>query len=92
MNYLILSIIENIGPEAFWNILGRKSSQLFGRECAGSTIWMIFSLCLRSLITTLKLDQLLPNGIIFALPIFFQVAIILENIYYCRLFRQYFLS
>jgi hypothetical protein len=71
MNYFLLTLFESVGPEALWSVLGRKSSQMFGKECGGSALWMFFSLFLRSLTVWLGLPT--PHGIIFALPIFFQV-------------------
>jgi hypothetical protein len=76
MNYFLLTLFESVGPEALWSVLGRKPSQLFGKECGGSAIWMFFSLIIRSLVTFLGLRSIVPNGVIFALPICFQVSTI----------------
>ena len=58
---------------AFWDILGRKSSLVFGRECGSATIWMLSVLLQRTIIWLLGLDAFLPYGIIFAFPLIVQV-------------------
>jgi hypothetical protein len=51
------------GPvEELWDLLGRKLSLLFGRECAKVSIWMFFALIIRNIIIILKLDKYIPNG------------------------------
>ena len=58
--------------EAIWDLLGKKVVQIFGKECASASVWMFFTMCLRAMFITLKLDSWVPYGIIFALPYFIQ--------------------
>ena len=51
------------GPvEELWDLLGKKLSLLFGRECAKVSIWMFFALIIRNIIIILKIDKYIPNG------------------------------
>lgn len=59
--------------EKLWNFLGTANCQLFGRECARSSCWMFFSLFLRFVCITLRIDWLVPNGFIFAFPYLMQI-------------------
>ena len=56
-----------------WDVLGKKSSLLFGRECLSAAIWMLFTLVLRSTLWLFGLLPYIPYGVIFALPMFIQL-------------------
>lgn len=90
MSLFLLSLFENFGPQALWNVLGRKSSQLFGKECSRSAIWMFFSLFIRLCVFLLGINSIIPNAIIFALPFWFQVTF-LKSLYITLILFLYFL-
>lgn len=63
------------GIELIWVQLGRKSSQIFGNDCACAAIWMFLILWIRLLVGLLKLNSYIPYGEMFASPLFLSVRI-----------------
>lgn len=57
-----------------WKYLGTNLSLLFGTECACAAVWMFISLLLRSITVILRINSVVPYGIIFAAPLFIQLV------------------
>jgi hypothetical protein len=59
--------------EKIWDLLGHKSSQLFGRECASATIWMLVSLAIRCIFVISLTEKYIPYGIFFSIHFLIQM-------------------
>eukprot|EP01038_Epipyxis_sp_PR26KG_P009923 gene9923-13347_t len=59
--------------DIMWGALGSDVSLLFGQECGGATIWMIFILIQRAVLILLHIDKYIPFGLNFAFPLFVQL-------------------
>lgn len=68
--------------EAVWDLLGKKTCLVFGKECGSACIWMIFSLIVRAIIILIGLEQYIPCGVVFAFPYFIQVNTPLQLRFY----------
>lgn len=55
--------------ERLWNLLGNKSIVFFGNETLSVSIWMFVLLLIRACCVILRIESLLPRGIIFAFPL-----------------------
>ena len=73
--------------ETLWDLLGRKLCLIFGKECASACVWMVCALILRTIIIAIRLENVIPSGIVFAFPYFIQVKLSMIRIKSNVLFR-----
>jgi hypothetical protein len=61
------------GIELIWDLLGTKVCLIFGKESASAATWMFITMVIRAALSGIRVDFLIPYGIIFALPYTIQV-------------------
>ena len=74
--------------ETLWDLLGRKLCLIFGKECASACVWMVCALILRTIIIAIRLEDVIPSGIVFAFPYFIQVNLSVSRVDCPPLYRR----